>query len=185
MSEQPPVVEEDSSSESDIILPEDPIIVVEDVETSTLEHRVPKYSEPTIDFGGTTFAEHSLLISRFRRQQAKQNNELTFLNRVRKSDEQVRFLINLFDATGGRVPKEIRQRAERETGLQWIQIYKWIFDRKQRRMQHDVFRLLEYPVPIFRVTNKYGKDITTHRPIFKIERVKMASKRASGKSSAY
>jgi len=183
MSEQPPVAE-DSSSESDIVLPEDPINV-EDVETSTLEYRVPKYSEPTIDFGGTTFGEHSLLISRFRRQQAKQNNELTFLNRVRKSDEQVRFLINLFDATGGRVPKEIRQRAERETGLQWIQIYKWIFDRKQRRMQHDVLRLLEYPVPIFRVTNKYGKDITVNKPIFKIERVNTASKRASGKPTAY
>ena len=184
MSEEPPVVEDDSFGESEIVLPEDPIIV-EDVDTSTLEHRVPKYSEPTFDFGVTTFGEHSLLISRFRRQQAKQNNELTFLNRVRKSDEQVRFLINLFDATGGRVPKEIRQRAERETGLQWIQIYKWIFDRKQRRMQHDVFRLLEYPVPIFRVTNKYGKDITSHRPIFKIERVKTTSKRAFGKPSAY
>lgn len=58
------------------------------------------------------FAEHSLLISRERRQQARKNNEMTFLNRVRKSDEQVRFLLNLFDATGGRIPKEIRQRAE-------------------------------------------------------------------------
>lgn len=107
------------------------------------------------------------------------------MNRVRKSAEQTRYLIGLFDKTNGRVPLEIRRKAELVTGLKWIQIYKWIFDRKARQKEFDVYRLLDYPVPIFRVTNKYGKDITGKRPIFKVERVARAARRLSGKPGTH
>jgi hypothetical protein len=127
----------------------------------------------------------TLIISREGRRNMTRNNESTYMNRVRKSAEQTRFLIGLFDKTNGRVPKEIRRKAELATGLTWIQIYKWIFDRKSRQKEFDVYRLLDYPVPIFRVTNKYGKDITGKRPIFKVERVATAARRVSGKPGTH
>jgi len=125
-------------------------------------------------------SETTLLISREGTRKNRRNFECTFLNRVRKSDEQTRYLIGLFDQTNGRVPKEVRRRAEEQTGLTWIQIYKWIFDRKTRKKEFTVNRLLEYPVPIFRVTRN-GKDITGKRPIFKLERAARATMRLSGK----
>jgi len=131
--------------------------------------------------------DKTLHLSREGTRLTRRNNESTLNNRIRKTIEQQRFLINMFDATNGRIPKDIRAIAERETGLQWIQIYKWMFDRRQRKKQFNVYRLLEYPVPIFRVINKYGKDVTERRPIFKVEKVGRRSRvpvRAPGKLDA-
>lgn len=125
--------------------------------------------------------ETTLTISREGWRQSRRNNESTFMNRVRKTEEQTRYLIAMFDSTKGRIPKSLRDRAERATGLSWIQIYKWIFDRRQREKDFNVYRLLNYPVPIFRVTNRHGKDITVRRPVFKVERPARTAMRASGK----
>lgn len=53
--------------------------------------------------------------------------------RVRKTDEQVKILADLFEQHHGRVTRELRKKAERKTGLLWIQIYKWVFDKKARK----------------------------------------------------
>lgn len=54
------------------------------------------------------------------------------LNRVRKTDEQVNILMKLFELHNGKVTRKLRKEAEKRTGLAWIQIYKWIFDKKAR-----------------------------------------------------
>lgn len=89
--------------------------------------------------------------------------------------------MSVFDQYHGRVPKDLRKQAEQATGLTWLQIYKWIFDRKQRKKEYSVYRLLNYPVPIFRVTDKHGRDLTEKRPIFTVERHARPAMRASGK----
>ena len=68
------------------------------------------------------------------------------------------------------MPTAVRRRAEQLTGLTWLQIYKWMFDRKQRLKEAELERLLDYKLPIFRLT-KNGKDITPKmRRIFGTER---------------
>ena len=82
------------------------------------------------------------------------------------------------------MPAAARRRAEQLTGLSWLQIYKWMFDRKQRMKEAELERLLDYKLPIFRVLTRDGKDITPKmRPIFKTERVKRTVLRASGQPS--
>ncbi len=50
-------------------------------------------------------------------------------DRLRKSSLQVDYLKDLFNKTGGKLDRKQRKRAMKVTGLSWIQIYKWLFDR--------------------------------------------------------
>lgn len=54
-------------------------------------------------------------------------------DRLRKSGNQVSYLMRLYQdsqAQGGKVDRKQRKRAIKATGLSWIQIYKWLFDKK-------------------------------------------------------
>ena len=46
-----------------------------------------------------------------------------------KQNWQRDFLWEMFKDSKGIIPKDQRDRASYETGLEWKQIYKWIFDR--------------------------------------------------------
>ena len=49
--------------------------------------------------------------------------------RQRKSDEQVKILTDLYQKHKGKLNRKVRKEAMAQTGLAWIQIYKWFFDR--------------------------------------------------------
>jgi hypothetical protein len=72
--------------------------------------------------------------------------------RTRKSKNQLQYLVKLLKKTKGKVNKELQQRAEKETGLKWLQIYKWMFDRTKRASDEAVYKALGIHPPIFRVT---------------------------------
>ena len=119
--------------------------------------------------------DHTFTISReglrlLHKRRVNNNMSMMSLNRVRKTDEQVNILMKLFELHNGKVTRKLRKEAEKRTGLAWIQIYKWIFDKKARQNQVIVDRLYNYPVPIFRVIGKDGRDLSKPRPIFKLER---------------
>lgn len=120
-------------------------------------------------------------LSNLKKRRFNNNMSMMSVNRVRKTEEQVRILTDLFERHDGKVTRKLRKEAERKTGLAWIQIYKWVFDKKARKSQVDNVRLFNYPIPIFRVINKYGRDLTKPRPIFKLERVARQAERTSGK----
>ena len=65
-------------------------------------------------------SEQTLLISREGTRRTRRNNESTYFNRTKKSNEQQQYLLNAFDSFEGRVPRELRRKAERATGLSWL-----------------------------------------------------------------
>ena len=92
--------------------------------------------------------------------------------RSRKTPKQVRQLEELFARTKGQVKKCDKSRLCREIGLNWIQIYKWIFDRQQKRAAIEQERIDMFGSrDIFLVTRK-GRVIQP-KPImlFKTEKV--------------
>ena len=100
--------------------------------------------------------------------------------RLRKSEKQVKILTELLKEYNGEINVEFRKKAQQKTGLQWIKIYKWVFDKKARDRMSKTFTPLNDEIPIFRIINKHGRDITKPpRPIpgitkpkviFKVER---------------
>ena len=67
----------------------------------------------------------------------KQHSDSTYRdsNRLRKNKHQVSFLNHLYRETGGYVDRKWRRRAIKATGLSWIQIYKWLFDKQLKETQ--------------------------------------------------
>lgn len=53
--------------------------------------------------------------------------------RQRKSDEQVKILSELYAKHNGKLSRKVRKEAMAKTGLAWIQIYKWFFDRQLKK----------------------------------------------------
>jgi len=53
--------------------------------------------------------------------------------RQRKSDEQVQILSKLYAEHNGKLNRKVRKEAIAQTGLAWIQIYKWFFDRQLKK----------------------------------------------------
>ena len=53
--------------------------------------------------------------------------------RQRKSDEQVKILADLYQKHNGKLNRKVRKEAMAKTGLAWIQIYKWFFDRQLKK----------------------------------------------------
>lgn len=49
--------------------------------------------------------------------------------RQRKTDDQVKILTDLYQKHNGKLSRKVRKEAMTKTGLAWIQIYKWFFDR--------------------------------------------------------
>jgi len=95
-------------------------------------------------------------------------------NRVRKSHEQVAYLRRLYAETGGKFDRNQRKRAMRATGLSWIQIYKWLFDRQMKDAANYAF-VSSHPAQIFKVVGRNGQEIGARTPIFRIERVSRSS----------
>jgi len=62
------------------------------------------------------------------------------------------------------------------TGLSWIQIYKWLFDRQMKDAARHALAQFQLPNQIFRVIGPDGKEIGSPAPIFKVEKVDRASK---------
>ena len=60
-------------------------------------------------------------------------------DRLRKNNNQVSYLTRLYVETGGKVDRKLRKRAIKATGLSWIQIYKWLFDKKLKDTAHKSF----------------------------------------------
>lgn len=97
----------------------------------------------------------------------RRNNDFTQPYRTRKTVEQQRYLIWLYDSNpSGRFSREVRQRAREATGLTWLQIYKWMFDRRQRKKIDAEYLLINYNLPIF-VVERRNKVISKKMRIFK------------------
>jgi len=56
-------------------------------------------------------------------------------DRLRKDHKQVSFLTRLYQMTGGKPDRKQRKLAIKVTGLSWIQIYKWLFDKQLKDNQ--------------------------------------------------
>ena len=63
----------------------------------------------------------------------------------------------------------------RATGLSWIQIYKWLFDRQMKDAAKNAYTT-QLPMQIFRVIGQDGREIGTPAPIFAVEKVSRKSK---------
>ena len=48
--------------------------------------------------------------------------------REEKTPKQITYMTKLYDENGIAVCQKLRYAAMKETGLKWIQIYKWIYD---------------------------------------------------------
>jgi len=53
--------------------------------------------------------------------------------RQRKTDDQVKILTDLYQKHNGKLNRKVRKEAMSQTGLAWIQIYKWFFDRQLKK----------------------------------------------------
>ena len=53
--------------------------------------------------------------------------------RQRKTDDQVKILTELYQKHNGKLNRKVRKEAMSQTGLAWIQIYKWFFDRQLKK----------------------------------------------------
>ena len=91
--------------------------------------------------------------------------------RQRKTDDQVKILADLYRKHKGRLDLNARKEAMAKTGLAWIQIYKWFFDREHRRKPVKLPCCCEGPSQIFRVIGKDGREIGGPTPIFKVDKV--------------
>ena len=85
------------------------------------------------------FDQKPLLISREGLRKARNNHRD---DRLKKNVDQVTYLNTMFRMTGGKLDRKQRKRAMKATGLSWLQIYKWIFDKKARM---NAASLNEYP----------------------------------------
>ena len=60
----------------------------------------------------------------------KKRSAMLAPDRLRKSRDQVTYLTRLYQMTGGKLDRRQRKQATKLTGLSWIQIYKWLFDKQ-------------------------------------------------------
>ena len=91
--------------------------------------------------------------------------------RQRKSDDQVKILADLYQKHNGKLNRKVRKEAMAKTGLAWIQIYKWFFDRQLKKNAMEKACCTQYPGQIFRVIGKDGQEIGKPQPIFLVEKV--------------
>ena len=73
------------------------------------------------------------IISREGMRKSRSHHYMGQADRLRKSGDQVSYLMRLYQqsqAHGGKVDRKQRKHAIKATGLTWIQIYKWLFDKK-------------------------------------------------------
>jgi len=96
---------------------------------------------------------------------------MTSSYRQRKSDDQVKILAGLYQKHNGKLNRKVRKEAMAKTGLLWIQIYKWFFDRQLKKNAMEKACCTQYPAQIFRVIGKDGQEIGKPQPIFLVEKV--------------
>ena len=104
------------------------------------------------------------------------------MNRIRKSEDQVRYLQRLYWKTKGKCDRKYRKEAMAATGLSWLQIYKWFFDKNLRIQQakNECPCYTQYSTQIFTIT-RHGREVGGPVPIFEI--VKDESARMTAKKS--
>ena len=98
---------------------------------------------------------------------------------MRKSSFQNEYMIKIFRSHNGKVPKEVRKLAAKETGQTGQQVNKWIYDQKVRESK-DLkyhFGIIMDRTIVFTVIGKDGKF---SQPIFKLERVKQTVMGSNG-----
>ena len=115
--------------------------------------------------------ETSVKISREGLRRNKRSSATANSSRHKKSDHQVKILSDVYRKTKGQLDLKARNEIMAKTGLEWIQIYKWFFDRVNRKSQAKNRCCEEQPTQIFRVIGKDGREIGGPAPLFKIEKI--------------
>jgi len=54
------------------------------------------------------------------------------MKQKRKTATQIRILTAIFSSDSVEVTNELRKESCKKTGLKWVQIYKWLFDRRTK-----------------------------------------------------
>ena len=115
------------------------------------------------------------VISREGMRKQRTRTSILVPDRLRKSTKQVDYLRSLYSQTGGKLDRKQRKRAMKATGLSWIQIYKWLFDKQMKETEKRSLTQNTIPMPIFRVIGRDGKELGKPVQIFKIEKVVRSS----------
>lgn len=108
------------------------------------------------------------------------SNEMTVggVDRHRKADDEVVELNKLWDSCNGNLRRDMKKHAMERTGLKWLQIYKWFYDRKTREDKQSAecnhcgrlaCSLAKTQQPIFSVVRKDGQEVCS-AAIFQVVR---------------
>ena len=116
--------------------------------------------------------ESSIILSREGLRKQRRIAAAKNSHRLKKNDKQIKILSEVYKRTKGQLDLKSRNEIMAKTGLEWIQIYKWFFDRVNRK-RSSVKRSCcdELPAQIFRVIGKDGREIGGPTPIFMVEKV--------------
>lgn len=117
--------------------------------------------EHTNEVSQTSGSSNSVKLSREGLRRYRKTAACTIPNsyRQRKSDDQVKILATLYQKHNGKLNRKVRKEAMGKTGLAWIQIYKWFFDRQLKKSAIEKACCTQYPGQIFRVIGKDGQEI--------------------------
>ena len=104
-------------------------------ESSGDDATIEEIYENTNEESEQTLSQSSVKISREGMRKQKKTAACTMPNsyRQRKSDDQVKILSELYHKHNGKLSRKVRKEAMAKTGLAWIQIYKWFFDRQLKK----------------------------------------------------
>ena len=146
-------------------------------EMSFAEPITENYEEPTLEKSSDSKISRAGLRKMRPHYSAYANKNSSY--RQRKSDDQVKILTDLYQKHKGKLNRKVRKEAMAQTGLAWIQIYKWFFDRQLKKSAIEKACCTQYPGQIFRVIGKDGREIGKPSPIFLVEKVR--SRQTAGK----
>ena len=133
--------------------------------------------EVMVDESACLGTESSIILSREGLRKQRRSMAASNSNRLKKSDKQIKILSDVYKKTKGQLDLKARNEIMAKTGLEWIQIYKWFFDRVNRKRSSTKRSCCdEMPAQIFRVIGKDGREIGGPTPIFKVEKVSKNSR---------
>ena len=92
-------------------------------------------------------------------------------NRRKKDEDQIRYLQRLFIKTGGVCDRRYRKEAMKATGLTWLQIYKWFFDKQSRinAAKRECTCYTQSTANIFLVTRN-GEEVGKMLDVFSVQK---------------
>ena len=130
-------------------------------ESSGADITLNEMFEHTNEESSNSGSQTAVVISREGMRRQKKTTACINANsyRQRKSDDQVKILADLYQKHNGKLNRKVRKEAMAKTGLAWIQIYKWFFDRQLKKSAMEKACFTQYPGQIFRVIGKDGQEI--------------------------